>query len=212
VKRNPAMAIVLHYHPYSRAAGTLWALEEAGQAYELKVVDIMKGAQKQPDFVAINPMGKLPTLVDGGVVVTESAAICLYLADRYASGRLAPALDDPRRGTYLRWSFFAPSVIEPAVMAKSAGWEVKEIAAGWGNYASMTAAAESAIAKGPYVLGGQFSMADVIFGGTLRFLMMFKQIEPTPSFTAYVGRLNERPAYQRAEARNQAMRKELGLQ
>jgi glutathione S-transferase len=206
------MALVLHYHPYSRAAGTLWALEEVGQPYELKLVDIMKGAQKQPDFLALNPMGKLPALVDGDAVVTESAAISLYLADRYAAGRLAPALDDPRRGTYLRWSFFAPSVIEPAVMAKGAGWEVREVAAGWGNYASMMAATQSAIAKGPYLLGEQFSMADVIFGGLLRFLMLFKQIEPTPLFSSYVERLNQRPAYQRAEARNQAMRKELGLQ
>ena len=206
------MALTLHYHPYSRAAGTLWALEEAGVPYELKVVDIMKGAQKQPEFLAINPMGKLPTLVDGDVVVTESAAIALYLADRYAAGRLAPALDDPRRGTYLRWSFFAPSVIEPAVMAKGAGWEVKEVSAGWGNHASMMAAAESALAKGPFLLGEDFSMADVVFGGLLRFLMLFKQIEARPIFTAYVERLNARPAYQRADARNQAMRKELGLQ
>ena len=206
------MALTLHYHPYSRAAGTIWALEEVGVPYELKIVDILKGAQKQPGFVAINRMGKLPTLVDGDVVVTESAAIALYLADRYAAGRLAPALDAPRRGTYLRWSFFAPSVIEPAVMAKSSGWEVKEVAAGWGNYASMIATAESAIAKGPFLLGEEFSMADVVFGGLLRFLLSFRQIEPTPAFTAYVERLDARPAYQRADARNQAMRKELGLQ
>lgn len=206
------MALTLHYHPYSRAAGTIWALEEAGVPYELKIVDILKGEQKQPGFVALNPMGKLPTLVDGDVVVTESAAIALYLADRYAAGRLAPALDDPRRGTYLRWSFFAPSVIEPAVMAKGSGWEVKEVAAGWGNYASVLTASESAIAKGPFLLGKDFSMADVVFGGLLRFLLSFKQIEPTPAFTAYVDRLDARPAYQRADARNQAMRKELGLQ
>jgi glutathione S-transferase len=206
------MALTLHYHPYSRAAGTIWALEEVGVPYELKIVDILKGEQKQPGFVALNPMGKLPTLVDGDVVVTESAAIALYLADRYAAGRLAPALDDPRRGTYLRWSFFAPSVIEPAVMAKGSGWEVKEVAAGWGNYASVLAASESAIAKGPFLLGKDFSMADVVFGGLLRFLLSFKQVEPTPAFTAYVERLDARPAYQRADARNQAMRKELGLQ
>jgi glutathione S-transferase len=206
------MALTLHYHPYSRAAGTIWALEEVGVPYQLQVVDIMKGAQKQPGLVAINPMGKLPTLVDDDLVVTEAAAIALYLADRYAAGRLAPGLDDPKRGAYLRWSFFAPSVIEPAVMAKSSGWEVKEVSAGWGNYASMIAAAENAIGKGPFLLGEAFSMADVVFGGLLRFLMSFKQIGPTPVFTAYVERLDARPAYQRAEARNQAMRKELGLQ
>lgn len=206
------MALILHYHPYSRAAGSIWALEEAGQPYELKVVQIMKGEQKQPPLVDINPMGKLPTLVDGDVVVTEAAAIALYLADRYAPGRLAPALDSPQRGTYLRWSFFAPSVIEPAVMAKSSGWQVKDFSAGWGTYEAMISAAESAVARGPFLLGEQFSMADVVFGGLLRFLIGFKQIEPTPVFSAYVQRLNARPAFQRAEARNAAMRKELGLQ
>ncbi|NCT83919.1 MAG: glutathione S-transferase family protein [Comamonadaceae bacterium] len=206
------MTLRLYYHPYSRAAGTLWALEEAGAPYELQVIDILKGEQKAPELLAKNAMGKLPTLVDGEVVVTESAAICLYLADRYAAGRLAPALDDPRRGPYLRWSFFAPSVIEPAVMAHSGKWEVREVAAGWGNYASMLAAAQSAIADGPYLLGDAFSMADVVFGGTLRFMLEFKQIEPTPLFQGYVDRLNARPAYQRAHERNLAMRKQLGLQ
>jgi glutathione S-transferase len=206
------MSLTLHYHPYSRAAGSVWALEEAGVPYELKLVDILKGGQKDPAYVAINPMGKMPTLVDGDLVVTEAAAIALYLADRYAAGRLAPALDDPRRGTYLRWSFFAPSVIEPAVMAKASGWEVKEVSAGWGNFGAMIAAAESAIAKGPFLLGEEFSMADVVFGGLLRFLISFQQIEPRPLFTAYVDRLDQRPAFQRADARNVAMRKELGLQ
>jgi glutathione S-transferase len=205
------MSLILHYHPYSRAAGTIWALEEAGVPYELKVVDIMKGEQKGPELVALNPMGKLPTLVDGDVVVTESAAIALYLADRHAPGRLAPALDDPRRGTYLRWSFFAPSVVEPAVMARSSGWTVKEVAAGWGTYDAMLAAAESAIKPGPFLLGDQFSMADVVFGGLLRFLIGFQQIDARPAFTAYVARLDARPAFQRAEARNLAMRQQLGL-
>lgn len=206
------MALILHYHPYSRAAGSIWALEEAGQPYELKVVQIMKGEQKQAPLLDINPMGKLPTLVDGETVVTEAAAIALYLADRYAPGRLAPAPDSPQRGTYLRWSFFAPSVIEPAVMAKNSGWQVKDFSAGWGTYDAMIAAAQSAVARGPFLLGEQFSMADVVFGGLLRFLIGFKQIETTPVFSAYIERLDARPAFQRAEARNAAMRKELGLQ
>ncbi|TFZ08532.1 glutathione S-transferase family protein [Ramlibacter humi] len=205
------MALTLYYHPYSRAAGTLWALEEAGVDCELRVTNIMKGEQKGAELIAKNPMGKLPTLVDGDVVVTEAAAIALYLADRYAP-QLAPAVSDPARGTYLRWSFFAPSVIEPAVMAKMTDWPVKEVAAGWGTHAAMLAAAESAIAGRQYVLGDTFSMADVVFGGTLRFMLDFKQIEPAPVFTNYVDRLKQRPAYQRAEERNLAMRKQLGLQ
>ncbi|WP_017760228.1 glutathione S-transferase family protein [Pseudacidovorax intermedius] len=205
------MTLSLYYHPYSRAAGTLWALEEAGVDYDLKVVDIMKGEQKGPELMSKNPMGKLPTLVDGDVVVTESAAIALYLADRYAP-HLAPALDDPQRGTYLRWALFAPSVIEPAVMAKHSGWTVKEMSAGWGSFESMLGAAEAAIAGKDFLLGERFSMADVVFGGTLRFMIAFKQIEPTPLFTDYVGRLDAQPAFQRAEARNAALRQSLGLQ
>ena len=206
------MSIHLYYHPYSRAAGTVWALEEVGVPYELEVIDIARGEQKGPALIAKNPMGKLPTLVDGETVVTEAAAIALYLADRYAPGRLAPALDDPRRATYLRWSVFAPSVVEPAVMAAEAGWEVKEVSAGWGNLDAMLAAAESAVAGRDFVLGDAFSMADVVFGGTLRFMAGFRRIELTPSLAAYVGRLDARSASQRADAKNLAMRKELGLQ
>ncbi|MBS0292037.1 MAG: glutathione S-transferase family protein [Proteobacteria bacterium] len=206
------MPITLYYHPYSRASGTLWALEEAGVPYELKVLDLMKGEQKGPELLALNPMGKVPTLVDGDVVVTEAAAIALYLADRYAPVRLAPALEDPRRGTYLRWSFFAPSVIEPAVMARAGNWQVRESSAGWGNQDTMLAALHSAIAGRSFVLGDNFSMADVVLGGTLRYMMDFKLIASTPALHAYIDRLNERPAYQRAATRNQAMRKQLGLQ
>src|SRR5881392_2775386 len=119
------MTITLYHHPFSRAAGVLWALEEIAQPYELRFVDIMKGEQKSPAIVALNQMGKLPLLTDGDAVVTESAAIALYLADRYAPGRLAPQVDDATRATYLRWSLFSPSVIEPGVMAKQAGWAYK---------------------------------------------------------------------------------------
>ena len=186
-------------------------LEEVERPYELRIVDIMKGAQKQPDILAVNPMGKLPILDDEGTIVTESAAIALYLGDRYAYGRLAPKVDDPARGAYLRWSFFAPSVIEPGAAAKAANWEYKESQAGWGSHEAMLTAMESALAKGPYVLGENFSMADIVFGGLIRFMMMVKSIDPRPSFTAYAERLAARPALQRAEARNAAMRKELGL-
>ena len=96
-------------------------LEEVGVDYELRWVDIMAGAQKTPEFLKLNPMGKLPVLLDGEAVVTESAAIAVYLGDRYASGRLAPALDDPARGTFLRWAFFSPSVLEPAAAARASG-------------------------------------------------------------------------------------------
>lgn len=205
------MTIVLHHHPFSRAANVVWMLEELGVDYELRFVDILKGAHKADDLLALNPMGKLPVLVDGDAVVTESAAIGLYLADRYSLGRLAPAVDDPARATYLRWSLFAPSVIEPGSLAKSSSWAFKPSQAGWGDYEAMLRAMESAVSNGDFVLGDRFSMADVIFGGTIRFMLRFKMLEPTPAFTAYDERLAARPALQRAEARNIAIAKEHGL-
>ena len=203
--------ITLYHHPYSRAASTIWTLEEVGVPYELRHVDIMTGAQKAPEIVALNPMGKLPVLTDGDTVVTENAAISLYLADRYAAGRLAPALDDPRRATYLRWSLFAPSVIEPGAMAKMGGWEVKEGSVGWGSHEAMLTAMEQAIAGRDFILGATFSMADIIFGGTVRYMLKFGMIEARPAFTAYEARLSARPALQRCDAKNAAIMAEHGL-
>jgi glutathione S-transferase len=153
----------------------------------------------------------LPVITDGAAVVSESAAIGLYLADRYSSGVLAPKLDDPARGAYLRWIFFAPSVIEPAAAAKPSGGNFNAGAVGWGTYEAMVGAAEAAIGKGPWLLGERFTMADVIFGGTLRYMLMFKMIEPKPAFEAYVARLEARPAYQRSAAKNAAVMAEHGL-
>lgn len=205
------MSIVLYHHPFSRAAAAVWMLEEVGAPYELRFVDMPAGAHKAKEIVALNPMGKLPVLTEGDVVVTESAAIGLYLADRHAYGRLAPRVDDPARGTYLRWSLFAPSVIEPGATAKMAGWSFKESQAGWGSHEAMLTAMESAIRDRSFLLGDTFSMADVIFGGTLRYMLTFKLIEPRPTFTAYAERLAARPALQRADARNAAVCKEHGL-
>lgn len=205
------MSITLYHHPFSRAANVIWMLEEVEVPYELRFVDIRAGAHKAPEVLAKNPMGKLPILTDGELVMTESAAIGLYLADRYALGRLAPPTDDPARGTYLRWSLFAPSVIEPGAMAKAAGWDFKPSQAGWGKYDDMLATMESAIAGRDFVLGERFSMADVIFGGTLRYMLTFKLVEERPAFKAYAERLGQRPALGRADARNAASRKEHGL-
>jgi glutathione S-transferase len=205
------VAIVLYYHPFSRAANVIWMLEEVGVDYELHWVDLMSGAHKSPEVLALNPMGKLPIVVDGEAVVTESAAIALYLGDRYAAGRLTPALDDPARATYLRWALFTPSVMEPAAAARTSGGEFNVRAVGWGNYEDMLVAAESALAKGPYLLGERFSMADAIFGGTLRYFLLFKMIDPKPVFTDYVARLEARPAFQRSSAKNAALMAEHGL-
>ncbi|HUJ59657.1 MAG TPA: glutathione S-transferase family protein [Kofleriaceae bacterium] len=203
--------ITLYHHPFSRAANVLWTLEEVGEPYKLEFVDFTKGGQKSPELLALNPMGKIPVLVDGDAVVTEAAAIALYMADRYASGRLAPRLDDPRRGTFLRWILFSPSVLEPGVMAKTGGWQFKPSQAGWGDYDAMMKTVEYAIAGKQFLLGDTFSIADVVFGGGLRYLLRFGMIPATPSLTAYTERLAARPAAQRADARNAAIVKERGL-
>jgi len=205
------MSIVLYHHPFSRAATVVWMLEELGVDYELRFLDFASAAHKAPEILALNPMGKLPILVDGEQVVTEVAAIGLYLADRYGLGRLAPLPDDPRRGTYFRWTFFAPSVIEPGAIAKANGWEGRPSQLGWGKQEDVVRAIESALSHGDYLLGDQFTMADVIFGGTLRYLLMVKMLAPTPAIESYASRLAARPALQKAEARNKAVIEERGL-
>jgi glutathione S-transferase len=205
------MAIVLYHHPWSRAANVVWMLEEAGADYELRWVDITSGAQKTAEFLRLNPMGKLPVITDGATVVSESAAIALYLGDRYALGRLAPALDDPARGTYLRWALFSPSVMEPAAAARPSGGNFNQTAVGWGSYEAMLAATEAAIGEGPWLLGERFTMADTILGGTLRYLVQFKMMEPRPAFSAYIERLEARPAFQRSLQKNAAVSAEHGL-
>ncbi|MCA9662221.1 MAG: glutathione S-transferase [Myxococcales bacterium] len=196
----------LYYHPHSRAMGCVWMLEEVGVSYDLRFVDFQRGEQRSPELLALNAMGKIPVLVDGDAVISESAAIALYLADRYAPGDLAPALDDPLRGSYLRWILFAPSVIEPAAMAKASGWEAPRGSAGWGDYESMVRGVMAALKDkdGPWLLGERFSMADVVFGGTLGFMLAFNLIDKLPEFEAYVAGLMDRPARQRADKVNAA--------
>jgi glutathione S-transferase len=204
--------LVLHYHPFSRAANVVWMLEEAGVPYELQFVDFTAGANRSPEFRRLNPMGKLPTLIDGETVVTESAAIGVYVADRYAYGALAPKVDEPARATYLRWSFYAPSVIEPGAYAQASKWEYRASSAGWGRYEDMLDTIEGAIGAGPYLLGERFSMADVIFGGTVRYMLQFKMLESRPAFVSYVERLSARPAAQAAQTKNAEQIAAHGLQ
>lgn len=205
------MPIKLLHHPYSRAAATVWVLEEVGCDYELEYVDLGRGEQKETRVRALNPMGKLPTLIDGDAVVSEAAAIAVYLADRHALGRLAPELDAPERGTYLRWCFYAPSVIEPGCMAHSSKWEYRASAAGFGTYDEMLDTITAAIGDGPWLLGDRFTMADVVFGGTVRYMTMFGMLDKRPEYLSYVERLSARPAAQRARAINDRIIEERGL-
>lgn len=205
------MAIVLYHHPYSRAANMIWALEEVGVPHTLRSINIMTGEHKSPELMALNPMGKLPILTDGDAVIAETSAVCMYLADRYALGRLSPLLDADNRGEYLRWCVFPSAVIEPGCMAKGAGWDYKPGQAGWGRYEDILESLERGLAKGPWLLGEQFTIADVLVGASLRWMMLFKMIEARPSFVAYAERLVARPALQASEAANAAARTALGL-
>ena len=207
--------ITLYHHPFSRAATAVWMLEEVGleegTGYELAFVDLKKRDQDTDMYRTLNPMGKLPTLVDGDALVTETGAVGLYLADRYSPGNLAPALDDPARAAYFRWILFGPSVIEPAAATQAAGWEVNPGSVGWGSWETMLASTRAAIGDGPWVLGERFTMADVCFGATVRFMVQFKMLPQEPLFLDYIERLNARPAAQRAAAINQRVIAENGL-
>ncbi|PRP96146.1 glutathione S-transferase family protein [Enhygromyxa salina] len=206
------MSIVLYHHPWSRAANVVWMLEELEQAYELRYVDILAGEQSTEAFRQRNRMSKLPSLLDGDTVVSETAAIGVYLADRYSLGQLAPALDDPARGPYLRWCFFAPSVLEPGCAAHSSNWDFKPGSVGWGTWENMLATLEDGIGEGPWLLGDRFTMADVILGGTVAFMLQFKMLEARPAFVAYVERLNQRPARIRSNEKNAAIADAHGLE
>ncbi len=205
------MALVLYHHPMSRAASVVWMLEEIGQPYELRFVDIASGEQRGDDHRARNGMMKIPVLEDGDVRVSETAAIGVYLADRYASGRLAPALDDPDRGPFLRWCFFAPSVVEMACMAKSSKWPYSPGSAGFGAYEDVVATLDEAVTPGPWLLGDRYSMADIIVGATVRFMHRFNMLDRTDPLVAYAERLEARPALVAANKKNADIIQERGL-
>lgn len=202
---------VLYHCPQTRGGTTFWMNEELGDVCDVEIVDIKKGAQKAPAFLKINPMGKLPTLVHDGVVVTEAAAICAYLADAFADKGLAPAQNDAKRGAYFRWMFFAPSCIEPAmidIFNKRKNDNPASI--GYGNSEMVIAAAKTALSAGDYILGDRFSAADIVFGSTLNFAMMFGAFEKEEPFASYTDRLMARPAAQRCDEKNAAIMAELG--
>ncbi len=204
-------APILYHCPQTRSGTAHWMNEELGAPCTVKLVDIRKGEQKTPDYLAINPMGKVPALTHGGVAVAETAAICAYLADAYPEKGLAPAPDDPRRGAYYRWMFFAPSCIEPAMMDKfDARTRENSGAIGHGTVENVLKTIDHALENGPYLLGEQFSAADVVFGGTLNFALMFGAFEKKPLYTEYVDRLMARPAVQSANAKNAEFLKQLG--
>jgi glutathione S-transferase len=196
--------IVFYHNPRSRSQMVHWMLEEASAPYRIVPIDFEKGEHKASTFLAINPMGKLPTIVHRGVVVTETAAIIAYIADNFPKAGLAPEPEDARRGAYYRWLFFGAGCFEPALLDKMMKRpEVERKASvGWGSYDDVLATLKKALADGPYLLGQNFSAADVYVGSEIRFAMMFGApgLKGEKVFDDYVARLSARPAAQRTAA------------
>jgi len=190
----------LYWSPRSRSFSALWLMEETGQPYERVLTDISTGAQKKPEYLAINPMGKVPALKDGEATLAEAAAICAYVAERYPEAKLAPALGDPLRAKYLYWLFYGPSCIEPTIVQLASKLEINPVAAGWGDAQRVIDVLDGALQKGPWLLGDNFSAADIVIGSGLNFgVRLFKMIPSRPSFDSYIARCIARPAFQRAE-------------
>ena len=199
--------LTLYHASPSRSSIARWMLEEIGEPYDLHVLSLSKGEQRAPDYLAVNPMGKVPALKHGDTVITEAAAICTYLADEFPQARLNVPVGDPRRGTYLRWLFFAPSCIEPAITDRAfpRKEEPRRGMLGYGDFDTVMAVVAAAVEPGPYLMGEQFTAADVVLGSTLRWGMMFGVLPKRPEFVAYVGRLEQRPALKRAIALDQEL-------
>jgi glutathione S-transferase len=190
----------LYWSPRSRSFTALWLLEETGQPYERVLTDINTGAQKTPEYLAINPMGKVPALKDGEVTLAEQGAICAYVAERYPDAALAPPLGDPRRAKYLYWLFYGPGCIEPAIVQIFTKIDIPSRTAGWGDSTQVFDVLDKALEKGPWLLGDTFSAADIMIGSGLNFAVRaFKMVPSRPSFDRYLSACEQRPAFQRAQ-------------
>ena len=191
--------LTLYHAPNSRSGAARFLLEELGVPYELHVLNFKKNEQRAPDYLAVNPMGKVPAIRHGDALVTEQAAVLMYLADLFPQAGLAPALDDPLRGPYLRWMVYYGSCFEPAVTDKAMKREpAPAMMCPYGDYDTMLATVTGQLRAGDYLLGERFSAADVLWGTALTWMTMFKLVPDLPEILAYVERVKSRPAAQRA--------------
>lgn len=200
--------LLLYTNPRSRGRIAHWMLEEVAAPYRIELVDFAKKEQKSAAFLAVNPMGKVPALVHRGVVVTEVAAICAYLADAFPTAKLAPPPESRERGPYLRWFFFGAGSFEWAVVDRILNRTTPEHAGrlGYGTLEETLEVIESALLRGPWLLGESFSAVDVFIGTHLSWAMSIsKVVAPRPAFDAYLARIAERPAMKRTIEGNAAL-------
>jgi glutathione S-transferase len=193
--------LVFYTNPQSRGRIVRWMLEEVGQPYKTEVMDYAS-TMKAPAYLAVNPMGKVPALRHGDAVVTETAAICAYLADAFPQAKLAPPSGDRLRAPYYRWMFFAAGPVEAATSNKALNFVVppeRERMIGYGTFAQTMNALESAVSNDKYILGDNFSAADVYVGSAIGFGLMFGTLEKRQAFEQYWQRLSARPACSRAK-------------
>jgi glutathione S-transferase len=199
--------LTLYHAAPSRSSIAHWMLEEVGEPYDIHLLSIQRGDNRAPEYLAVNPMGKVPALRHGDIVITEAAAICAYLADEFPRAKLNVPVGDPRRGPYLKWLFFGPSCIEPAVTDRAfpRKEEPRRGMLGYGDFDTVMDVVAKAVAGGPYILGEQFTAADVVIVSGLRWGMAFNLLPPRPEFVSYAARLEKRPALQRAEAKDKQL-------
>ena len=198
--------ITLYYSPQTRATGARILLDELGASYDLHALNMKAGEQRQPAYLKINPMGKVPAIHHGDVLITEQSAVYLYLADLFPEAGLAPAIGDPDRGTFLRWIVFYSSCFEPAVVDRSLNREPPPPqSASYGDFETMLSTLEAALKPGPYLLGERFSVADLLWGMALHWTTMFNLVPMRPVFEDYVGRIRSRPAAIRANEIDEAL-------
>jgi glutathione S-transferase len=197
------MSLTLFHAPNTRSTGTLFLLEELGAPYELNVLNMKAGEQRQPGYLAVNPMGKVPAVLHDGALVTEQGAVFVYLADAFPQAGLAPAIGDRQRGPYLRWLAFYGSCFEPALIDHAQKREpAPQSMSPYGDFDTMWKTVTDQLERGPYLLGERFSAADVLWGTALGWTTKFQLVPATPVVQAYIDRVNARPAAVRAKAKD----------
>jgi glutathione S-transferase len=193
--------VTFFHAPNSRSGGTRALLEELGAPFDMHVLSFKKGEQRQPEYLAINPMGKVPAIRHGDALITEQPAVFMYLADLYPEAKLAPPIGDPLRGPYLRWLVYYGSCFEPALIDRSMKRDpAAPSTCPYGDFDTMLRTLTDQLEQGPYLLGDTFSAADVLWGTALNWTTMFKLVPELPVIRAYIDRVLARPAMQRAAA------------